>query len=141
LFLLKSHGSQKPIVSKVRTGVADRPAFDETEEVPKAEPDAKRHQHFASAQASPVSVLFYELLVIHETCAKRPGQHPAEEPTRCASERAPDGLSARLQDGAGGDCLETIGLVFFDGSVAGLAQIKNPTAPAVKREAAQDWAY
>ena len=48
LFLLKSHGSQKPIVRKVRSG-SDRPALDETEEVPKAEPDAKGRQHFVSA--------------------------------------------------------------------------------------------
>jgi hypothetical protein len=54
-------------------------------------------------------------------------QHPAQEPARGPTERAPrarlrpDGVSARLQDGAGGDRLEAAGLAVQVGAVARLA--------------------
>ena len=39
--------------------------FDGSEEVPKAEPDAKGDEHLAQAQAVSAPILFYELLVLH----------------------------------------------------------------------------
>jgi hypothetical protein len=51
----------------------------------------------------------------------------------------PDGLPARLQDGAGGDRFEALGLALPVGALTGLLKFKNPEAPAVKREAEEDW--
>ena len=45
----------------------------------------------------------------------------------------------RLQDGARGDGLEEARVALQIGAFAGLAQFKNPEAPAVKREAEEDW--
>jgi bifunctional non-homologous end joining protein LigD len=45
----------------------------------------------------------------------------------------------RLQDGARRHRLETAGIALSVGAVAGLVKFKNPKAPAVKREAEEDW--
>ena len=50
-----------------------------------------------------------------------------------------DGLPARLQDGAGGHRLEAAGLALPIWPLARLAQVQEPEAPAVKREAEEDW--
>ena len=58
------------------------------------------------------------------------GEHPAQEPTGRAPERAPGTpggqrrLPARLQDGAGGNCLEAPRIALPIRPVAGLAQVQ-----------------
>ena len=73
------------------------------------------------------------------------GEHPAQEPARRASERAPGAprgrrrVPARLQDGARGYRLEAAGIALSVGQVAGLAQVQEPGSAAVRREAEEDW--
>ena len=49
------------------------------------------------------------------------------------------GVPARLQDGAGGDRLEAAGIALPIGPSPDWLKFKNPEAPAVKREAEEDW--
>ena len=48
-------------------------------------------------------------------------------------------VSARLQDGAGGHRLEAARLALPIRPLARLAQVQEPAAPAVRREAEEDW--
>ena len=73
-------------------------------------------------------------------------QHPSQEPAWRTPQRALgarlrfDRLPARLQDGAGGDRLERLGSRYRSGRSPDWLKFKNPEAPAVKREAEEDWA-
>ena len=58
---------------------------------------------------------------------------------RAYRRRRPDHLRPRLQDGTRRHRVETEGLALSLGALAGLAQNKNPAAPAVKREAEEEW--
>ena len=64
---------------------------------------------------------------------------------RRAPERAPGApgrrcrLPARLQDGAGRDRLEAAGIALSIGRSPDWLKFKNPEAPAVRREAEEDW--
>ena len=48
-------------------------------------------------------------------------------------------VSARLQDGAGGDCLEAAGIALSFRPLAGLAQVQEPECPGGKTGAEEDW--
>jgi len=73
------------------------------------------------------------------------GQHPPKDRTWRAPERAPgarlrpDRLPARLQDGVGGDRFEAAGVPLPVRPIAGLAEVQELDAPAVKREAEEGW--
>jgi hypothetical protein len=47
--------------------------------------------------------------------------------------------TARLRAGLGGHCIEAVGIAIQVKPFGSLAQDKNPAAPAVKREADEDW--
>jgi hypothetical protein len=72
-------------------------------------------------------------------------QHLAPGATRHPLQRAPGArlrlhrLSARLQDGARGDCFEALGSRYKSGRSPVWLKFKNPEAPAVRREAEEDW--
>jgi hypothetical protein len=72
------------------------------EEVPKAEPEAKRHEHLDAAQAS-APVFFYECVVVQNapsmkssTAIDRSSPRPRREPAECPRTRS---FSARLCEG------------------------------------------
>jgi hypothetical protein len=70
------------------------------------------------------------------------GQHSTAEPARRSPERTSGArlrcLPPRLQDGARRHRLETAGIALSVGAADWL-KFKNPKAPAVKREAEEDW--
>ena len=73
------------------------------------------------------------------------GQHLAQQPVRCALERAYGAprercrVPARLQDGAGGNCLKEVGIALSIGPSPDWLKFKNPDAPVVRREAEEQW--
>ena len=68
-----------------------------------------------------------------------------QEPAGCASERAPGApggrrrVPARLQDGAEGIVSKRLGSRYRSGRSPDWLKFKNPEAPAVKREAEEEW--
>ena len=73
------------------------------------------------------------------------GEHPAQEPSRRAAERAPGarcGLTVfqhACQLGCEGIVSKRLGSRYRSGRSPDWLKFKNPEAPAVKREAEEDW--